>query len=260
MIKNLNISIIQTELHWEDKEKNLDAFSSYINSIESPTDLIVLPEMFNTGFSVKPEKLAETHFGETTQWLAQKASEKNCIITGSIIAVDKGEYFNCLIWMQPNGDYQYYDKRHLFRMANEHHLYTGGNEKLITELNGWKICPLICYDLRFPIWSRNRNDYDVLIYVANWPAVRSHAWKTLLQARAIENQAYVVGVNRIGKDGNGIEYSGDSMIVDPKGFQISKTPANTNSVETLSISFSELEKYRSQFPVAMDADNFELKS
>jgi len=259
-MNDLKITIIQSNLDWENIDKNLEVFSSKINSIIEPTDLIVLPEMFTTGFSMQPEKFADTMDGRTVRWMKKQATKKNCVITGSFICVENGNYYNRLIWMQPDGTFSAYDKRHLFSMANEHKHYTAGTKKITQEINGWKICPLICYDLRFPVWSRNikNNPYDVLIYVANWPERRNHPWKTLLLARAIENQCYVVGLNRIGNDGNEIYHSGDSAVINFKGEIISKTPAHDESIETITLRHSDLEEFKTQFPVLNDADEFKL--
>ncbi len=247
------------------KEKNLQMFSQKISDISETTDLIVLPEMFTTGFSMSPENFSEPMSGPTVKWMTEKAKEKNCVITGSFICEEYGNYFNRLVWMKPDGTYNTYDKRHLFRMANEDSHYTEGKNTIIVELKGWKICPLICYDLRFPVWSRQKAEsrkqeyeYDILIYVANWPERRVHPWKTLLMARAIENQCYVVGLNRVGDDGNKIEHSGDSAVINAKGEIISATKPNKESTETATISFDELEKFRKMFPAILDADNFEI--
>lgn len=268
-MQELAITIIQSELHWENIDKNLEMFSGKIAAVSETTDLVVLPEMFNTGFTMNARKLAEKIPGKTFQWMAQEAKEKKCVITGSCIIEENGNYFNRLIWMPPDGAYKTYDKRHLFRMANEQNYYTAGNKKIIVELKGWKICPLVCYDLRFPVWSRNKKaagdsgrsqpEYDVLIYVANWPERRSHPWKTLLLARAIENQCYAVGVNRVGNDGNNVYHSGDSAVINAKGEVISKTRSKEESVETAKLSWKELEDFRKSFPVVMDADDFEVK-
>lgn len=273
-MNDLKITIIQSELHWESKEKNRAMFSDKINAIAEPTDLIVLPEMFTTGFSMKPQLFAETMQGETVAWMLKKAQEKKCVITGSFICEAGGKYFNRLLWAKPDGTFNVYDKRHLFRMANEDSHYCAGQSKLIVELNGWKICPLICYDLRFPVWSRNlvlqngkavlnqlnqpQYEYDVLIYVANWPEVRNHPWKSLLLARAIENQCYVVGLNRVGNDGNNMNHTGDSAVINAKGQIISKTMPNEQSTETIVLNFAELESFRKAFPAILDADEFSL--
>lgn len=264
----MNVTIIQTALFWEDRKKNLTHFDSLINSIKEPTNLIILPEMFTTGFTMNPEKNAESWNGETLLWLKTKAQEKNCVFTGSVSVEENGSYYNRLFWVEPTGTLKTYNKRHLFRMAKEDAHYSAGTSRLITELEGWKICPLVCYDLRFPVWSRNHftktgeksceAEYDLLIYVANWPEVRNYPWKQLLIARAIENQCYVIGVNRIGTDGNGFAHSGDSMVINPRGEIISKTAANAESIETLNLSKDYLEEFRKVFPVGLDADSFKL--
>ncbi len=262
MTKDLNVTIVQTSLAWEDVDANLSHFSKKLEKIESSsTDLIVLPEMFSTGFTMNASKLAEPVNGKTTEWLANMSAQKNCVITGSVVIKDDTKYYNRLIWMQPNGQYQIYNKRHLFRMAEENQTYTAGETKLIIELAGWKICPLVCYDLRFPVWSRQTTEgtYDCLIYVANWPERRSYAWRQLLIARAIENQAYVIGVNRIGKDGTGVDFSGYSVVLTHKGETLRNTQPNEEAVETIQLSYRELENYRKEFPVAMDADKFRIE-
>ncbi len=278
-MNDLKITIIQSGLHWENKEDNLNMFSQKIAAINESTDLIVLPEMFTTGFSMRPEMFAEQMNGQTVNWMAEKAREKKCVITGSFICEENGKYFNRLVWMNADGTFTKYDKRHLFRMSNEDNYYSAGKNKIIVELKGWKICPLICYDLRFPVWSRNQltidsrqltnkkneskypqYEYDILVYVANWPERRSHAWKTLLMARAIENQSYVIGLNRIGDDGNKIEHSGDSVVINAKGEIISKIKPNEEYTETVVVNFDELENFRKNFPAILDADNFEIIS
>jgi predicted amidohydrolase len=223
MDQTLIITGIQTQLHWEEKKANLDMLEQKIFSIKEKTEIVVLPEMFSTGFSMQPEKLAETMKGETVKWMKRIATQKKIILTGSIIIEEKSHYYNRLIWMLPNGQYGIYDKRHRFAYAGEDERYTAGTKRQIASVKGWRINLLICYDLRFPVWARQGSpnpgevEYDVLIYVANWPERRIHAWRTLLQARAIENQCYVIGVNRTGDDGNNIHYSGESMVVDPMG-------------------------------------------
>lgn len=260
MTKDIKITIVQTSLAWENIDANLSSFSQKLENIQpSSTDLIVLPEMFNTGFTMNASRIAESVHGKTMQWMANISMQKKCVVTGSLVITDDGNYYNRLIWMRPDGTYEFYDKRHLFRMAKENETYTGGEKKLITELEGWKICPLVCYDLRFPVWSRNRQDYDCLIYVANWPERRSYAWRQLLIARAIENQTYVIGVNRIGKDGNSVEHSGYSVVLNPKGEPLSNIKPNVESTETILLSHQELENYRKEFPVALDADNFRIE-
>lgn len=272
-MKDLKVTIVQTSPAWEDSDANLAHFSKKLVSIEPlSTDLIVLPEMFTTGFTMNASKVAETMQGKTMEWLSKTAAQKKCVITGSIVIGEDGKYFNRLIWMRPDGTFEFYNKRHTFRMAEENMVYESGDKKLIVELAGWKICPMVCYDLRFPVWSRQphsdsyRNhrgalneNYDCLIYVASWPDKRIYAWRQLLIARAIENQAYVVGVNRIGKDGLDIEYSGYSVVLNPKGEPISSTKPNAESIETVTLSYAELENFRNEFPVGLDADKFTIQ-
>lgn len=264
---DLHVSLVQSPLHWESIDSNLDMFSHKLDAIKEAADLIVLPEMFSTGFTMNAKNVAEEMDGKSMQWLVKKAKERNCVITGSLVIHDNGHYYNRMIWMRPDGTFEHYDKRHLFRMANEHEHYTAGKQRITLQLKGWKVCPLVCYDLRFPVWSRNSffgtawdTAYDVLIYVANWPARRSHAWKTLLLARAIENQCYVIGVNRVGRDGKDIDYSGDSAAINAKGEIISHIRPNEDCIETVVLSWKELEEFRKAFPVGMDADHFEIKS
>src|SRR5450432_2819585 len=265
-MSSLTITIIQPNLYWENKTANLDMLSKKIDSIEEKTEVIILPEMFSTGFSMNVELLAENMNGETVQWMKKTAAEKNIILTGSIIIEDSDnrddkKYFNRLIWMLPNGDCGYYDKRHLFAYGNEHLHYQAGNKRLIASVKGWKINLLVCYDLRFPVWARQspgvRSEYDLLVYVANWPQRRNHAWKTLLQARAIENQCYVVGANRVGDDGNNIHYSGDSMVIDPLG-EVLYTKANDEDVFTVVMKKDKLEEVRNKLPFWKDADSFSI--
>lgn len=259
---DLSITTIQTHLFWEDVDANLAHFDEKISAITFQTDIIVLPEMFTTGFTVKPEQLAEPHGGKGFQWMLQKAQEKKCVVVGSISVKENALFYNRLYWVNPDGSYKQYNKRHLFRMGNEHEHYTAGDQKIIIDYKGWKICPLVCYDLRFPVWSRNtkNNAYDVLIYVANWPEARSFPWKQLLIARAIENQCYVVGANRIGVDGNDVKHSGDSCVLNPKGESISKTPANIDFTETVTVSSTYIKEFRIAFPVLMDGDDFTINN
>ncbi|MHA6246416.1 amidohydrolase [Pontibacter sp. CAU 1760] len=255
---NLRITIVQTQLHWQDAGKNRAMFSEKLAAAAPQTDLVVLPEMFTTGFSMEAEALAEEAAGPTLLWMRQEAQKHQAVITGSVMVKENGHYLNRLYWVRPNGSYATYDKKHLFRMAGEHHTYTAGGEKIVVELNGWNICPLVCYDLRFPVWSRNvSNSYDLLLYVANWPQARSLAWRTLLQARAIENVAYVVGVNRVGTDGNNHPYSGDSAIIHPKGYHLLDS-SHAEGIHTLTLSKQELTDFRDAFPAHLDADHFDL--
>lgn len=266
-MQTLTISLIQTHLHWEDKTANLQMLEQKIMGISAQTELLVLPEMFSTGFSMKPELYAEKMDGESLQWMKRVAAAKKIILTGSLIIEENGQYFNRLIWMLPNGQYGVYDKRHRFAFAGEDEHYTAGSKRLIASVKGWRINLLVCYDLRFPVWARQspsaadrahgEAEYDLLVYVANWPERRSHAWKTLLQARAIENQCYVVGVNRVGNDGNNIYHSGDSMVVDPMG-EIVYTKKDEEDIFTITLKKEELVAVREKLPFLRDADRFLL--
>ena len=258
----LTVTLLQTSLHWESKEANLEMFEEKINALQQPTHVIILPEMFSTGFSMKPETLAETMDGPTVQWMKDIAAQKKVILTGSVIIEDDGSYFNRLIWMLPNGQYGFYDKRHLFAFAKEDQHYAQGTKRLITSVNGWKVNLMVCYDLRFPVWARQQApekefEYDILVYVANWPERRNTAWKTLLQARAIENQCYVIGVNRVGEDGNGIYHSGDSMVIDPLG-SILYHAEHVEEAKTLTLDRESLDEVRRKFPFWKDLDQFSI--
>ncbi|MFC4262937.1 amidohydrolase [Ferruginibacter yonginensis] len=259
-MSTLHITTIQSILHWEDKEANLLMFTDKINSLQQPTHVVVLPEMFTTGFSMNTS-LAETMDGATIQWMRTIAQQKKVIVTGSVMIQEDDCYYNRLIWMQPNGQLGYYNKRHLFGFGKEDAHYKAGNSKLITQVNGFKINVQICYDLRFPVWARQSNasdsKYDVLLYVANWPQKRSHAWKTLLTARAIENQCYVVGVNRVGNDGNKIYHSGNTMVVDALG-EILYHEADKEAIHTITLQKETLDAVRQQFPFLKDADDFNI--
>ncbi len=258
-MENLKITIFQGYLFWENIEKNLQNISLRLSNIREKTDLIILPEMFNTGFTMNAEKLAEPMNGKTMIWMHKMAKEFDCVVTGSLIIKDSDGFYNRLIWMRPDGKYQCYDKRHLFTLAKEDKTYTAGKDKLIVELKGWKICPVICYDLRFPVWLRNVNEaYDLLIVVANWPERRALHWRTLLPARAVENEAYVIGVNRVGHDGNEIYHSGDSTCVSPNGSVI-YYKRDEEDVYTFSILADEVIKTRRTLPFLKDADVFEIK-
>ncbi len=259
-MSNLLVTIIQTNLHWEDKAANLQMLEEKIIGIKEKTEVVVLPEMFSTGFSMKPEQLAESMEGDTVQWMKRISAETKIILTGSVIIKESNNYFNRLIWMLPNGQFGVYDKRHRFAFAGEDKHYTAGNKRLIASVKGWKINLQVCYDLRFPVWARQQSqpegpEYDVLIYVANWPERRSLAWKTLLQARAIENQCYVIGVNRVGNDGNGIYHSGDSMIIDPMG-EVLYHKKDEEDVFTISLDRNHLKTTRAKLPFLKDADGF----
>lgn len=253
----LKVSLVQTKLHWEDKTANLAQFDKKLQAIREATDLVILPEMFTTGFSMQPKKLAEPMDGPTVFWLKEKAQQLNAVITGSFICMENGLYFNRLVWMQPDGNYFIYDKRHLFTLAKEEDHYTAGKKRLIVDLKGWKILPLICYDLRFPVWSRNDANYDLLLYVANFPERRVHAWSNLLIARAIENQCYTIGVNRVGEDGNGVSHSGASAIVDYEG-QTRYQVNNTEGIFTMALSFSAQQNFREKLQFLADQDKFKI--
>ncbi len=255
----LNIAYIQADLIWENSAANLKMFENRLKQIKK-ADLVVLPEMFNTGFTMNVKKQAQLPTGEAILWLKQMAKEYNFAIMGSIIITDGSKTYNRLIMAYPTGEINWYNKRHLFRMGDEHKSFAAGSQKLISNYMGWRICPLICYDLRFPVWSRNQNNYDLLIYVANWPAARRKVWKTLLKARAIENQSYVIGVNRVGIDGMNIEYSGDSVVIDPKGIVISQLSESTEGIGIATISLNELQQFRDKFPVHYDADDFTVSN
>lgn len=251
----INVTLIQSDIIWEDRISNLKKYQEKINQIES-TDLIILPEMFTTGFSMSPKSISENMNGETIQWMKQNAHKMNSAICGSIIIEEDSKYFNRFIWINPDGSIHHYDKRHLFSFAGENENYTPGNEKIIIEYKGWKICPLICYDLRFPVWSRNSEDYDLLIYVANWPDKRKSAWKSLLTARAIENQCYVIGVNRVGEDSKNY-YSGDSSLINALGETL-YTNSHIEEIYSNTISKYDLNKIRTQLPFLNDKDNFKI--
>jgi len=269
-MSTLSITTIQSILHWEDKAANLAMFEQKINGIKEKTEIVVLPEMFSTGFSMNPKALAEPMDGESVSWMKRIAAEKKIVLTGSLIIEEEGRYFNRLLWVLPNGQLGYYDKRHLFAYAGEDQHYQPGRKRLIASVKGWKINLLVCYDLRFPVWSRqapmpppeeakeDEAEYDVLIYVANWPDRRNHAWKTLLQARSIENQCYVVGVNRVGKDGHDHNYSGDTMVVDAMG-EVLYTKANEEDIHTIVLDQDKLEAVRSKLPFLRDADDFTIE-
>lgn len=266
-MEDLLVSIIQTDLEWENPLANLKQFERLFKKIDK-TDLILLPEMFTTGFSMNAKALAEQKDGPTFNWMRTQAQKQDAVICGSLIIEEDGNYYNRLIWMQPNGEFEKYDKRHLFRMANENDSFTGGDKRLICELKGWKIMPLVCYDLRFPVWSRNQfetdrksyatAEYDLLFYIANWPEARIAAWNKLLAARAIENQVYVVGLNRIGEDGKGIIYNGGSQLIDAKGDVIWQAKDFQAVVNTVELKAKALIDFRKKFPVGMDGDDWKF--
>ncbi len=255
----LHISLIQTRLSWEDKAANLSMLEEKIHSINEKTEIVILPEMFSTGFSMNPSALAETMDGPTVNWMKKIAADKKIIVTGSLIIQENGQYYNRLLWVLPNGTMGHYDKRHRFAFGGEDQHYSRGNKRLIAQVKGWKINLQICYDLRFPVWARqqsaNEPEYDLLLYVANWPERRNHAWKTLLTARAIENQSYVIGVNRVGEDGKGIYHSGNSMVIDPLG-EVLYHKEHDEDIFTITLEKDTLTEIRTKFPFWRDADDF----
>lgn len=262
-MRDLTVTLVQTELSWHQPEVNRQHFAGLINQLEQPADLIILPEMFTTGFTMDATNQAEPVNQKTLHWLQQQAKHANATIITSV-ATNTGDYcVNRLYCVHSDGEYQHYDKRHLFAMANEHQYYQPGQQRLVTLVNGWRICPMICYDLRFPVWNRNQlnenkqADYDLLLFVANWPAKRRQHWRKLLQARAIENQSYCIGVNRIGSDDNGLSYAGDSLIADPQGEVISDAEAADMTI-TSTLSAEYLQQTRQQLPFLTDADQFEI--
>lgn len=255
----LKTALVQTSLHWEDKQANFKMLDEKLSGITTGPDIVVLPEMFSTGFSMQPEKFAEKIDGEAVSWMQKKASQLNAVITGSLIIEENGAYYNRLIWLQPDGSMSWYDKRHLFSMAGEEKVYFPGQEKLVVEWKGWKICPLICYDLRFPVWIRNKECYDLLIFVANWPERRVQHWRKLLAARAIENECFVAGVNRVGEDGNNIYHSGSSMAINPMG-EILLEAVHTETIATVTLNPEEITKMRRYMPFLKDMDDFKIKT
>jgi omega-amidase len=262
-MQDLNITLIQTPLHWQNPDANRAMLEEKIWQIQGRTDVIVLPEMFTTGFTMKPEPLAEVMHMATCKWMKQMAAQTQAVICGSYIVKEEGRHFNRMVWMQPDGGFFTYDKRHLFRMAGEHHHYAAGTQRLVVTWKGWRICPLICYDLRFPVWSRNcvpgtnNQAYDLLLFVANWPESRVSAWDALLRARAIENLCYVAGVNRTGTDGNQISYVGHSAVYGPKGDTLWFSEKQ-EEIGSQDLSMEELAAYREKFPAHQDADPFGL--
>jgi omega-amidase len=256
--ESLSVSIIQPDTYWESPEANRAELEEMIADLPESPDLIVLPEMFTTGFSTNPQDFSEPMNFTTHRWMRQIAAQYQTAICGSFMVKEKSIYFNRLLFVYPNGDTSHYDKKHLFGFGGEAEFFSSGNERLIVTYKGWKICPLICYDLRFPVFSRNTNlAYDILIYSASWPAGRTHVWDILLKARALENQSYVIGANRIGTDGNHIAYSGGSLAVDPKGMVLADLQSNQTS-SSLHLSKNELDSFRKKFPAHLDADEFRL--
>lgn len=264
-MSTLRITICQQPLLWEEPERNRAHFGDLLSELGGSTDLVILPETFTTGFTTETGRIAEPLHGPTLAWMQQWAAAGQFAITGSFICAEPGieseQYYNRLLWVNADGTYHHYDKRHLFTFAGEHFHFSAGRERIAIDLKGWKVCPLICYDLRFPVWSRNsaHDPYDLLIYVANWPEARASAWKDLLVARAHENQCYVAGVNRVGTDDKGIAYSGDSRVFGPKGELLAAMEPNVSGTVTVSIGLEPLLEYRKAFRALEDADRFELR-
>lgn len=261
-MSDFTVSFIQAALQWHEPAANLAELGRYIEEISVTTDLIILPEMFTTGFTMEASKVAEEMSGPSVAWMRRIAAARDAVVTGSLVIRDEqGRFYNRLLWVRPDGSLSYYNKRHLFTMAGEHHTYTAGNERIIEEWRGWRICPLVCYDLRFPVWSRNSATapYDLLVYVANWPSARRIAWSTLLRARAIENIAYTVGVNRVGVDGNSLAYAGDSALLNMRGEYLVEVGNQETSI-TRTLRRDDLEDFRARFTALQDADEFNLIS
>lgn len=260
--KDLKISLLQSPLAWEDKATNLSHFEETIMSISEKMEVVVLPEMFSTGFSMQPTAHAEPMDGNTVKWMKRIAAEQHIILTGSIIVAENGSYYNRLLWVQPDGQLHHYDKRHLFGFAGETEQYTAGSKRVVVQVKGWKILLQVCYDLRFPVFTRNnpQQPYDAILYVANWPERRSLAWQSLLPARAIENQCYVIGVNRIGEDGHGIAHSGGSAIYSPMGEVLNRATDHNAEVIHGLLEKAPLEEVREKLPFLKDADGFVWKS
>ncbi|SDG88151.1 amidohydrolase [Winogradskyella thalassocola] len=259
MNKDLKVAIIQTDLVWENPEENRRVLNDKINAISTNVDLIVLPEMFTSGFTMNPVLVAETMDGDTITWLKEKAKEKEAVIMGSLVISENNNFYNRMVCVEPSGVITTYDKRHTFTLAGEHNVYTAGTEKVMFNYKGWKICPLVCYDLRFPVWARNAEDYDLLIYVANWPKVRINAWDALLKARAIENMTYCIGVNRVGLDGNNHEYSGHSAAFDVLGNRMDNLSENEDAIAIVVLEKDTITKYREKLNFLNDRDDFNLK-
>lgn len=252
----LNVALLQTALAWQNPQANRQQLAEQISRIED-VDIIVLPEMFTTGFSMQSQDIAEPE-GDTLNWLKHLAQQIGAALVGSVATLtDKGCVNRCY-FVTPEGQVTAYDKKHLFRMAGEHQAYVAGDQRVVVSWRGWRLLLQVCYDLRFPVFSRNCQDYDVALYVANWPAARRHAWRTLLQARAIENQAFVLGCNRVGTDGNAVQYSGDSLIIDYLGQVVAEKAVAQPAVLRATLDYAQLKQYRQQFPAHMDADAFVL--
>jgi len=264
-MQNLNICIIQSDITWNEPAENLAHYNKLIADCPPETDILVLPEMFTTGFNMQPTTVFETMDSDALSWMQKTAAQRQSAVCGSLLLKQNDKFYNRLFWVNPDGTYDTYDKKHLFSFVGEQKVYTAGQTHKIINFKGLKILLIICYDLRFPVWCRNKYAaggyaYDCIICVANWPEVRSHVWKTLLQARALENQAYVVGVNRTGKDNNGVNHSGDSMILSPKGDVLAGFGPNEQGLKSALIDVNELKRFRAHFFAAADWDDFEIKN
>ncbi|MBK9274863.1 MAG: amidohydrolase [Flavobacteriales bacterium] len=258
-MRDLRMTLVQSMLHWEDAAANRAMFSDKLAGSKGTTDLVVLPEMFTTGFSMRSHELAEALNGPTVEWMRTQAAALDAALYGSVIIAEGGHRFNRGLFVKPDGQVTVYDKRHLFRFANETDHYSPGRERVVVEWQGWRLLLQICFDLRFPVFARNRGDYDAILYVANWPEARRYPWSQLLIARAIENQCYVAGVNRVGMDGKGIHYSGDSVVIGPRGAAVAAVEPSQEGLVTAILDRAELEDFRAKFPVALEADAFELR-
>jgi predicted amidohydrolase len=259
-MQNIKIAMVQADLVWQNAEQNRKNFSEKINQINEQVDLIILPEMFTTGFSMHPQKIGDTMHGETVAWMRKIASEKNAAIAGSVIIFENEKFYNRFLFVHSSGEINFYDKRHLFTLAGEDKVYESGKEKIIVEYKGWKICPLVCYDLRFPVWARNVEEYDLLIYVANWPKIRIAAWDTLLKARAIENMCYTIGVNRVGFDANNYEYNGHSAVFNSLGEQIAETQEKQEETVVFTLDKNHITEIRNKLGFLNDRDSFEIEN
>ncbi len=258
-MQHLKIAMLQSDLIWHNAAHNRKNFSEKINQIEEQVDLIILPEMFSTGFTMHPQDIFETMEGETVKWMQKTATEKKLAIAGSVVILEGGKYYNRFLFVHPSGEINFYDKRHLFTLAGEDKVYESGIEKLIVVYKGWRICPMVCYDLRFPVWARNVEDFDLLIYVANWPKIRIAAWDTLIKARSIENMCYTIGVNRVGIDANNYEYNGHSAAFNCLGEQVVETRENMEEITVFTIDKNHISKIRNKLGFLNDRDTFEIK-
>ena len=258
-MQHLKIAMLQADLVWHNSGLNLKNFSEKILQIKEQVDLIILPEMFSTGFTMRPQEIAETMEGETVKWMQKTAAEKKSAIAGSVVISEGEKYYNRFLFVHPSGEINFYDKRHLFTLAGEDKVYESGKEKLIVTYKGWKICPLVCYDLRFPIWARNTEEYDVLLYVASWPKIRISAWDTLLKARAIENMCYTIGVNRVGVDANNYEYPGHSAAFNCLGKQVAETHENKEETAVFTLDKNHISEIRNKLGFLNDRDSFEIE-